>query len=70
MTVELESLPPGTRQRVEALMKANGWSFSRAINEMAEGAIANGALSVVGKRKAQVFHLVTPKRASGRDSSG
>ncbi len=43
MTVELERLPPKTRQRVEELMRANGWSFSRAINEITETAIASGA---------------------------
>lgn len=68
MTVELERLPPPTRKRVEELMRANGWSFSRAINEMMEIAIASGALSEVGRKKATVLHLVTPMRASGRDS--
>lgn len=70
MTVELERLPLRTRQRVEELMRANGWSFSRAINEMTETAIACGALSEVGRKKAQVLQLVPPMRASGRDSSG
>jgi hypothetical protein len=68
MTVELGKLPPDTRQKVEELMRANGWSFSRAMNEMFEAAVASGALSVVGRRKAKVLHLVTPMRASGRDS--
>jgi hypothetical protein len=70
MTVELERLPPRTRQRVEELMRANGWSFSRAINEMTETAIACGALSEVGRKKAKILQLVPPMRASGRDSSG
>jgi hypothetical protein len=70
MTVELERLPLRTRQRVEELMRANGWSFSRAINEMTETAIACGALSEVGRKKAQILQLVPPMRASGRDSSG
>ena len=70
MTVELERLPPKTRQRVEELMRANGWSFSRAINEITETAIASGAFAQVGKKKAQVLQLVTLMRASGRDSSG
>lgn len=70
MTVELERLPPQTRKRVEELMRVNGWSFNQAMNEMFEAAVASGALSVVGRRKAQVLHLVTPMRASGRDSSG
>ncbi|KQQ62950.1 hypothetical protein ASF66_00930 [Pseudomonas sp. Leaf129] len=70
MTVELEKLPPQTRQRVEGLMAENGWTFSQAINAMMESAIANGALSEVGRRKAKVLQLVTPMRASGRDSSG
>ncbi|AMT88380.1 hypothetical protein DEU51_12459 [Pseudomonas jessenii] len=70
MTVELERLPPQTRKRVEELMRVNGWSFNQAMNEMFEAAVASGALSVVGRRKAQVLHLVTPMRASSRDSSG
>lgn len=70
MTVELERLPPQTRKRVEELMRVNGWNFSRAINEMTETAIACGALSEVGRKKAQVLQLVPPMRASGRDSSG
>ncbi|AZC52301.1 MULTISPECIES: hypothetical protein [Pseudomonas] len=68
MTVELERLPPKTRQRVEELMCTNGWNFSRAINEVMENAIACGALSEVGRKKAKVLQLVTPMRASGRDS--
>lgn len=70
MTVELEKLPPQTRQRVEGLMAENGWTFSQAINAMMESAIANGALSEVGRRKAKVLQLVAPMRASGRDSLG
>lgn len=70
MTVELVRLPPDTRQRVEELMHANGWSFSRAMNEMFEAAVAAGALSVVGRKKAKVLQLVAPMRASDRDSSG
>ena len=68
MSIELEKLPPKTRQAVEALMRENGWDFNRAINEMMETAIAGGALSEVGRKKAKVLHLVTPMRASGRDS--
>ena len=68
MTVELERLPPQTRKRVEELMRANGWSFSYAINAMMETAIACGALSEVGRKKAKVLKLVPPMRASGRDS--
>ncbi|WP_223504255.1 hypothetical protein [Pseudomonas sp. GL-RE-29] len=68
MTIELEKLPPKTRQAVEGLMRQNGWSFDRAINEMMETAIAGGALSEVGRKKAKVLQLVTPMRASGRDS--
>ncbi|MEG1625089.1 MULTISPECIES: hypothetical protein [unclassified Pseudomonas] len=70
MTVELEKLPPDTRLKVERLMFQNGWSFSQAINAMMETAIASGAVSEVGRRKAKVLQLVTPKRASGGDSSG
>jgi hypothetical protein len=70
MTVELERLPPDTRQQVEGLMRGNGWTFDRAINEMIEASIASGALSEVGKRKAKVLQLVPPIRPSVRDSSG
>ena len=68
MSIELEKLPTKTRQAVEGLMRKNGWSFSQAINEMMEASITNGALSEVGRKKAKVLHLVTPMRASGRDS--
>ncbi|MBT9571080.1 MAG: hypothetical protein IV106_08225 [Pseudomonas umsongensis] len=68
MTIEREKLPPATRKKVDELMRINGWDFSRAINEMTETAIASGALSEVGKKKAKVLQLVTPMRASGRDS--
>ena len=70
MSIELEKLPPKTRQAVEGLMRQNGWSFAQAINALMETSIASGALSEVGKKKAQVLQLVTPMRASGRDSSG
>lgn len=70
MTVELEKLQPQTREKVKELMSQNGWSFSQTINAMMEASIANGALSEVGKKKAPVLQLVTPMRASGRDSSG
>jgi hypothetical protein len=68
MTIDREKLPPDTRQRVEELMLVNGWDFNRAINEMMETAIAGGALSEVGRKKARVLKLVTPMRASQRDS--
>ena len=68
MTVELQKLPLKTRQAVEELMRRRGWSFSQAINEMMEASISSGALSEVGKKRAPVLHLVTPMRASGRDS--
>ena len=68
MTVEIGKLPPETRLKVEELMRANDWSFSRAMNEIFEAAVASGALSVVGRRKARVLQLVPPMRASGRDS--
>lgn len=68
MSIELEKLPPKTRQAVEGLMRQNGWSFAQAINAMMETSIASGALSEVGRQKAKVLKLVTPMRASGRDS--
>lgn len=70
MSIELEQLPPKTRQKVEELMRVNDWSFSRAINEITETAIASGVFAQVGRKKAKVLHLVPPMRASGRDSSG
>mgnify|MGYP000017512615 FL=1 len=68
MSIELEKLPPKTRQAVEGLMRQNGWSFAQAINAMMETSIASGALSEVGRKKAPVLQLVTPMRAYGRDS--
>jgi len=70
MTIDKEKLSPNARQRVEELMFVNGWSFDRAINEMMETAIAGGALSEVGRKKAKVLHLVTRIRPSERDCSG
>lgn len=70
MSIELEKLPPKTRQAVEGLMRDNGWDFSRAINEMVEIAIAGGALSEIGRKKAKVLHLVTRIRPSERDCLG
>jgi hypothetical protein len=70
MTIELEKLPLKTRQAVEGLMSANGWTFNQAINAVMENAIASGALSEVGRRKARVLQIVTHLRASCRDSSG
>lgn len=68
MSIEMEKLPPETRQRVRQLMDANGWTFSQAINEMTEAAIAGGALSEVGRKKAPVLQLVAPMRPSSRGS--
>lgn len=70
MTVQLDQLPPPVRQRIEGLMRANDWDFSTAMNQVFEAAVAGGALSVVGRRKAKVLQLVPPIRASARDSSG
>ena len=70
MTIEREKLSPDVRQRVEELMRQNGWNFNRAINEMMEAAIANGALSEVGRKKAKVLQLVTRISPSERDCSG
>lgn len=70
MTIEREKLPLDTRRQVEKLMRQNGWDFSRALNEMMEAAIAAGALSEVGKRKARVLELVPRISPSERDCSG
>lgn len=70
MTVQLDQLSPDVRQRIEGLMRANDWDFSTAMNQVFEAAVASGALSVVGRRKAKVLQLVAPMRASPRDSSG
>jgi len=70
MTVQLDQLPPHVRQRIEGLMRANDWDFNTAMNQVFEAAVASGALSVVGRRKATVLQLVAPMRASPRDSSG
>ncbi len=70
MTVQLDQLPPEVRQRIEGLMRANSWDFNTAMNRVFEAAVASGAVSVVGRRKAKVLQLVAPMRASTRDSSG
>lgn len=70
MTVQLDRLPPEVRQRIEGLMRANNWDFNTAMNRVFEAAVASGAVSVVGRRKAKVLQLVAPMRASPRDSSG
>lgn len=70
MTVQLDQLPPEVRQRIEGLMRANDWDFNTAMNRVFEAAVASGALSVVGRRKAKVLQFVAPMRASPRDSSG
>ncbi|MEX0292512.1 hypothetical protein AAH995_04095 [Pseudomonas putida] len=70
MTVQLDQLPPDVRQRIEELMRANDWDFNTAMNQVFEAAVASGALSVVGRRKAKVLQLVAPMRDSPRDSSG
>ena len=43
MSIELEKLPPKTRQAVEGLMRQNGWSFAQAINAMMEKSILNSS---------------------------
>ncbi|MGF6394260.1 hypothetical protein QFZ86_003189 [Pseudomonas plecoglossicida] len=70
MTVQLDQLTPEVRQRIEGLMRANNWDFNTAMNRVFEAAVASGAVSVVGRRKAKVLQLVAPMRASPRDSSG
>jgi len=68
MNVEQERMPPETRRKIHELMRANAWSFEKALNEILMEAVASGATSVVGRRKAKVLQLVTPMRASSRDS--
>ncbi|KPA87314.1 hypothetical protein PF66_06224 [Pseudomonas asplenii] len=68
MQFEIEKLSPEARRQVEALMRANGMTLSQGVNLITEASIAEGALSAVGRKKAQVLQLVTPMRASGRDS--
>jgi hypothetical protein len=68
MNVEQERIGPETRRKIQELMRVNAWSFEKALNEILMEAVASGATSVVGRRKAKVLQLVTPMRASGRDS--
>ncbi len=70
MQVELENLKPETRRKIEALMRHNGWSLNKAINEIVAEGIGSGGLSEVGRRKAPVLSLVDRKRDSGRASGG
>ncbi|MCY1554084.1 hypothetical protein D9M68_906290 [compost metagenome] len=70
MLFEPEKLSPNTRQRIQELMHANGWSFEKALNELCINATSNGALSVVGRQKANVLQLVPLNRDSDRASKG
>lgn len=70
MQFEVEKLSPEARRQIEALMRANGLTTQQALNQIMEEAVAEGALSAVGRRKAKVLTLVPTKRASSRDSSG
>lgn len=70
MQFEVEKLSPEARRQIEALMRANGLTTQQALNQIMEEAVAEGALSAVGRRKAKVLTLVPAKRASGGDSSG
>lgn len=70
MHFELEKCKPETRSRIEALMKNNGWSLNKAINEITAEGIGSGGLSEVGKKKAPVLSLVDRLRDSERASGG
>lgn len=70
MLFEQEKLSPSARRRIQQLMRENGWSFEKAINELCIAAVAGGATSVVGRQRAKVLQLVAPKRDSDRASEG
>lgn len=69
MQFEKHRLSAETRRQLEALESADG-DLSSALNRILEGAISEGALSEVGRKKAKVLQLVPLKRASERGSSG
>jgi hypothetical protein len=68
MLFDRTQLSETTNRKIDELMRANGWSFEKALNELGIHGVASGATSAVGRQKAQVFQLVTPIRASQRDS--
>lgn len=71
MHFDIDRLSPEARRQVLALMEANGLTLGESLNQILEEAVSDGATSAVGRRKAKVLQLVvTPKRASCRDSSG
>lgn len=63
MLIKPQNLSPQARQQIQALMRAKGWSFEKAINEIALEAVASGATSVVGRHKAEVLHLAPRSKA-------
>ena len=71
MHFDIDRLSPEARRQVLALMEANGLTLGESLNQIVEETVSDGATSAVGRRKAKVLQLVvTPKRASCRDSSG
>lgn len=70
MLFETEKLSPSARREIQKLMKAKGWSFEKAINELCIAAVSGGATSAVGRQKAKVLQLVSPNRDSDRASEG
>lgn len=70
MQLELERFKPETRSKIEELMRNNGWSLNKVINEITAEGIGSGGLSEVGKKKAPVLSLVDRKRDSERASGG
>lgn len=70
MLFDRKQLSEETNRQIDRLMRAKGWSFERALNELGIHGVASGATSAVGRHKARVFQLVGQKRASDRDSGG
>jgi hypothetical protein len=69
MLFERTRLSAEANRKIDLLMRVNGWSLEKALNELGIVGVASGATSAVGRSKAKVLQLVK-KRASERASEG
>jgi hypothetical protein len=69
MLFERARLSAEANRKIDQLMRVNGWSLEKALNELGIIGVASGATSAVGRSKAPVLQLVK-KRASEMASEG
>jgi len=69
MLFERSRLSAEANRKIDQLMRVNGWSLEKALNELGIVGVASGATSAVGRSKAPILLLVK-KRASERASEG